>query len=716
MKESESKQKKQKRLSVIVPMYNAQKYIKKCLDSLLLIQEEMDWLEVVIVDDGSTDQGAETAAVYCRKYPDTFVLLRQQNGGHGAAVDAGIACCRGKYFKVLDADDWVHTDALRGILKLLRDLDAQVVVCGYDICQAGSERHLHRAAVCADIKGYRSQKQNPCAGTKIVADTNIEMKQVIREWDMYAPLFCLHGLLYQTDFYRKLGYRLPKKVSYDDAFFFTVPCSHANRICVLDLQLYVYRVGDAGQSVSAQNREVRIHQAEDVIRAIIRTKEWIGTRSEYGREYWYRKLISVVSDYYVTAYLRCRNRGAGRRAAQRFTKELKALDRELYRRIKGRKRLLFVMGMLHRQEKDFVWTAAFVRKCRRFWMTQRVRCQTGKSRMKAGAYLKILAKSVLQQIVIVPVAAVYYKTRLAKRGVFHLIVCDHIGDFLLTMGYVRAFQKKYGIRRLRIVCTEKFKDLVKMYPDTNCGFCAVSPKSLHLMCIANRYVLGQQLFASWKDNCVVEPANRFLQGLDHAVQFPGLHLRDCICYGSMGLKEGESFDMPVYQRDGKQSVSGCKELAGRVLLCPSARSVCYQQAGPLFLQLEQELKSRGCQVDVNAECIGLQELCGQLRHSDCVIGMRSGLLDLAVFAPCRVVALYPPTGDMDQLYDLRRTNPGHPQTFQYRLTGQIDTDLQEVLRMTGVTNTSKGGSKDAGAIYYYSGRRKRHTDETADTQ
>lgn len=710
----ESKQKKQKCLSIIVPMYNAQKYIKKCLDSLLLIQEEMDRLEVVIVDDGSIDQGAETAAAYCRKYPNTFVLLRQQNGGHGAAVDAGIACCRGKYFKVLDADDWVHTNALRRVLKLLENLEAQVVVCGYDICQDGSGRLLHRAAACEDTRVYRSQKRDKRTWNKIAANTDINMKQVIRQWDTYAPLFCLHGLLYQTDFYRKLGYRLPKKISYDDAFFFTVPCSHADRISVLDLQLYVYQVGDAGQSVSAQNREARIHQAEAVIRAIIRTRE--GVRSEFGQEYWYRKLISVVSDYYVTAYLRCRNRRAGRCAAQRFTEELKVLDRELYCRTKGRKRLLFVMGMFHRQEKDFVWTAAFVRKCRRLWAGQHVRCQTEKSRMKADVYLKILAKSVLQQAMIVPVAAGYYKTRLAKSGVFNLIVCDHIGDFLLTMGYVRAFQKAYGIRRLRMVCTEKFKDLAEMYPDTNCEFYAISPQSLHLLCIANRYVLGQQLFDSWKDNCVVEPANRFLQGLEHAAQFPGLHLKDCICYGSLGLKEGGSFDMPVYQKDGKQSAGGCKELAGRVLLCPSARSVCYKQAGLLFLQLEQAIKSMGWQVDVNAELIGLQELCGQLRHFDCVIGMRSGLLDLAVFAPCRVVALYPPTGGMEQFYDLRHTNPGHPQTFQYRLTGQMDTDLQAVLRMAGATNKSKGGSKDAGAIYHYSGGRKRHTDETADTQ
>lgn len=340
----------QKILSIIIPMYNSRKYIKKCLDSLLLPQEWMDCVEVVVVDDGSIDQGAEMVGVYKEKHPNSFVLIQQQNGGHGCAVDTGIAHCTGKYFKVLDADDWLRTDALARVVQRLPQIHVQAAACGYDLYQISSKTVVHRSMGIWDGEGGQ--------GIRLLS-----MRQLVQKWEQYGQLFCLHGLIYHTDFYKKLSYRLPEKVSYDDAYFFTVPCSHAKKLCILDEQLYVYRIGDAGQSVSAKNREMRIRQSEAVIRAIVRTKGRNAEKSNAGREYWYRKLVSVVTDYYVTASLRYRNRAAGRKIAAAFTRELKELDGELYHRIKKRYWLLTVMSLLHRNEHDF----ECILECRDHW-------------------------------------------------------------------------------------------------------------------------------------------------------------------------------------------------------------------------------------------------------------------------------------------------------------------------------------------------------------
>lgn len=180
----------------------------------------------------------------------------------------------------------------------------------------------------------------------------LNMEQLLREWEWFRQIFCLHGLIYQTEFYRQLSYRMPEGVSYDDAFFFTVPCSHAKRLCVIRTQLYVYRIGDPGQSVSAQNREKRIHQMEQVIWSITAANK---SRKclRAGREYYYRKLVSVVSDYYVTAFLRCSDKKRGRKAAQTFTGRLRRADQELYHRLKSRYWLLLGMGLCHRTEQDF---------------------------------------------------------------------------------------------------------------------------------------------------------------------------------------------------------------------------------------------------------------------------------------------------------------------------------------------------------------------------
>lgn len=324
-------------LSIIIPVYNSQAFIQRCLDSLVLSEELMSRLEVVIVDDGSSDHGAEYAEAYRQKYPHSFRIVHKPNGGHGSAVNEGVRHCTGRYLKVLDADDWLHTDSLGKLPGILEGVDAQVIACGYDrYCIPQKET----VRVSAGLSGK----------TRI---RYLDMEQLVREWSRIRQIFCLHGLIYQTDFYKKLCYQLPEGVFYDDAFFFTVPCSHADRLCILDMQLYVYRTGDPSQSISAKNREKRIHQMEEVIRAIVRTESRNKEKTAAGKEYWYRKLVSVVTDYYVTACFRCRDRKRGRQTALVFTRELRQTDRELYQRIKSRYRLFAVMSVCRCSERDF---------------------------------------------------------------------------------------------------------------------------------------------------------------------------------------------------------------------------------------------------------------------------------------------------------------------------------------------------------------------------
>lgn len=329
----------EKLLSVIIPVYNAQKTIQKCLHSLLLPEKQMKCLEIIVVDDGSTDQSAAYVHKYIRKYPDCIHMLQKQNGGHGSAVNQGILYCMGKYFKVLDADDWVNTAHLARLLQLLKETDADVVVCGYRICQVQT-RTYSSVGVCG-MKGQYDLPENMI----------MDMEQVLRYWKSLRRLFSLHGMIYQTDFYKKTDYQMPEHVSYDDAFFFTVPCSHADKICLTSLQLYIYRTGTLGQSISAQNRVQRIHQMEDVIRSILRTQCRNGEKTAAGREYWYRKLTTVTADYYITAYLRFRNKKQGRKTAHAFTKELKESAPALYDRMKSRCRLLEVMNFCHMSER-----------------------------------------------------------------------------------------------------------------------------------------------------------------------------------------------------------------------------------------------------------------------------------------------------------------------------------------------------------------------------
>ena len=98
-----------KLLSIAIPCYNSQDYMEKCIESLLVGGEEV---EILVVDDGSSDRTAEIADAYAAKYPTIVKAIHQENGGHGEAVNAGIRNATGLYFKVVDSDDWVNRRSL----------------------------------------------------------------------------------------------------------------------------------------------------------------------------------------------------------------------------------------------------------------------------------------------------------------------------------------------------------------------------------------------------------------------------------------------------------------------------------------------------------------------------------------------------------------------------------------------------------------------------
>lgn len=95
-------------LTILVPVYNTEKYISRCLDSILL-KEILDDIEIITVSDGSKDNSAEIIKKYQKKYPDTVILIEKENGGHGSTINVGIKKATGKYFRVLDSDDWVNS-------------------------------------------------------------------------------------------------------------------------------------------------------------------------------------------------------------------------------------------------------------------------------------------------------------------------------------------------------------------------------------------------------------------------------------------------------------------------------------------------------------------------------------------------------------------------------------------------------------------------------
>ena len=133
----------QKLLTIIVPTYNMQDYLRHCLDSLIVSNEWLDLLEVLVINDGSKDKSSEIGHEFEMLYPNTFVVIDKENGNYGSCINQGLEIATGKYVKVLDADDSFDTANFEDYLRYLGSVDVDMVLTPYTIVdETDSEQRL----------------------------------------------------------------------------------------------------------------------------------------------------------------------------------------------------------------------------------------------------------------------------------------------------------------------------------------------------------------------------------------------------------------------------------------------------------------------------------------------------------------------------------------------------------------------------------------------
>ena len=235
-----------KLLSVAIPCYNSEAYMEKCIDSLLVGGEEV---EILIVDDGSTDKTAEIADAYAEKYPTIVRAIHQENGGHGEAVNAGIRNAQGLYFKVVDSDDWVNKEAYEKILKTLEE--------------------LLRGPKTVDlfISNFVYEKQG-VTRKKVMQYRHCFPQGEVFGWSDIGHMqkgkyLLMHSMIYRTQLLQQCGLELPKHTFYVDNLFAYEPLPYVKNIYYLDVNFYRYFIGRDDQSV---NEKVMIKRIDQQIR------------------------------------------------------------------------------------------------------------------------------------------------------------------------------------------------------------------------------------------------------------------------------------------------------------------------------------------------------------------------------------------------------------------------------------------------------------------
>ena len=319
-------------LTFVIPAYNSEKFLDKGIPTMIQ-SEIMDKLEIIIVNDGSTDGTPQAAEKYCAQYPDTVRLISQVNKGHGGALNTGCAAAQGKYVKIIDADDWVVTENLPAFIEALEN-------CGSDVVLT----HYHTVDISnGEIKGWK------CAE----GDFGIPMTfdEVLESWREHKWAFTLHGITYKRDFYQNSGYVLPEKVFYEDYDFATFPCCLAQSITPLDLFIYEYRIGDVNQSVSAANQLKRTGHTETVLADMLEKYRQIPYGK--GKDYAAEKVQELFLSYLTTVLLINPNKAEGRQMAAAQREKIRLVAPEIIDKAQKKYQLFGLLNQLHISKKTW---------------------------------------------------------------------------------------------------------------------------------------------------------------------------------------------------------------------------------------------------------------------------------------------------------------------------------------------------------------------------
>lgn len=268
-------------LSVAVPCYNSAAYMEKCINSLLIGGEDV---EIIIVDDGSTkDNTAEIADNYAAKYPTIIKAVHKENGGHGDAVNYGLLHATGKYFKVVDSDDWVEANSYKKILATIQKMIAEetnvdMFVANYVYEKVGATRK------------------------RVIHYRNVFPIEEVFHWDTVGHFkidqyILMHSVVYKTELLRECGLQLPKHTFYVDNIFVFNPLPYVKDMYYIDVNFYRYFIGREDQSVNEQIMISRLDQQIRVTKLMIDSYDYENIEEPKCRDYMrnYLRIMMEVS-------------------------------------------------------------------------------------------------------------------------------------------------------------------------------------------------------------------------------------------------------------------------------------------------------------------------------------------------------------------------------------------------------------------------------------
>ena len=241
-----------KLITFAIPCYNSEAYMEHAIHSILTAGED---IEILVVNDGSKDRTSEIGHEYEKKYEGIVRVIDKENGGHGDAVMSGLGAATGKYFKVVDSDDWLDKSSLEKIMETLWNWEKD-----------GTEVDMLLANYVYEKVGATRKK--------VVHYRNALPQNQVFSWDetshfRVGQYILMHSVIYRTDLLRECGLTLPKHTFYVDNIYVYYPLPHVKTMYYIDTNLYRYFIGREDQSVNEAVMVGRVDQQIFVTKTMI---------------------------------------------------------------------------------------------------------------------------------------------------------------------------------------------------------------------------------------------------------------------------------------------------------------------------------------------------------------------------------------------------------------------------------------------------------------
>ena len=302
----------EKILTVTIPSYNVEAYLEECLESFVN-SEVMGDIEVLI--DGSSDDTAKIAQRYVDKYENTFRLINKKNGGHGSTINTGVREAKGKYFKVVDGDDWVDTRSFIRLVEILKESDADIVASNYTWIN-------HTTRLPEKRQEYPFEK--------------IEYNKLYKFEDIVGKtIIDMHATTVKTELFRKANEQIDEHTFYVDVEFIAFPIPYVRTVYFIEDPVYQYRLGLPGQSMSIQKMQKNL---KNHLRVLMRLNQYCKkaeTIAPTANLEYIRELTATILTSQMKIYISFPLKSGMKKEAMKLDAYFYHKNREVYDRVKN---------------------------------------------------------------------------------------------------------------------------------------------------------------------------------------------------------------------------------------------------------------------------------------------------------------------------------------------------------------------------------------------